>query len=114
MAFSPVEAVVAQGLADGMVRLWDITTRTELARVAHPAPITAVAFSADGRYLGSVGNGGTARVWTWRPSDLVEEACSRLRNLDEQGRWQRYLAEERCRHSCTSLALRGTVSDAPR
>jgi WD40 repeat protein len=56
--------LLAEGAADGRVRLWDLTTGKERSRVrTGQGRITALAFSADGRRLASAGGDTTLLIW---------------------------------------------------
>lgn len=64
MALSPDGHWVALGCKDGVVRLLAAATGAEvLALKGHKGPVTAVAFSRDGRLLASGGDDGTIHVW---------------------------------------------------
>jgi len=46
-----------------------------------------------------------ARVWLWRPEDLIAEACARLpRNLTRE-EWQQYIGDEPYRPTCPNLPV---------
>ena len=67
--------------------------------MTHRSFVTAVAFSPDGRYVVSGSWDGTARVWWWRPEDLIAEACRRLpRNLTPE-EWRQYVGPEAPYHA---------------
>jgi len=59
------------------------TLARPIARMTHnDGWVNAVAFSPDGRYALSADMGGNARVWLYRPDDLIAKACARVtRNL---------------------------------
>lgn len=61
--FSPDGRYVASGSDYGTVRVWEVATGKEVARMPHGDGVTSVAFSPDGRYVVSGSNDGTARVW---------------------------------------------------
>jgi hypothetical protein len=48
---------------DKAVRVWEVATRKEIARMIHDYFVEAVTFSADGKYVVSGSRDGTARVW---------------------------------------------------
>ncbi len=61
--------------------------------------VTAVTFSPDGRYVVSGSGDGTARVWWWRPKDLIADSCRRLlRNLTRE-EWRQYVGPEAPYHA---------------
>ena len=87
------------------VRVWETTTGREVARMRHGSDAVAVTFSPDERWVVSGGLDGTARVWLWRPEDLITEACAHLpRNLTlEEWRW--HLGDETYRPTCPNLPV---------
>jgi len=50
--------------ASGSARVWEAFTGKEIARMTYPGKVTDASFSADGKYVLSVG-GGIASVWEW-------------------------------------------------
>jgi WD40 repeat protein len=101
MAFSPDSKYLATStsLASGVTRVWSTADGTPQATMAipwtgHLLAATSISFSPDGKYLATSGADGT-RVWLWRESDVVEEACARV---DVKGlgkdEWPKYIGEE--------------------
>jgi WD40 repeat protein len=64
VAFSPDGRLLAAAGTDGVVRLSNLATGTELRRVGGPGDrLTGVAFSPDGRLLAASGTDADIRLW---------------------------------------------------
>jgi WD40 repeat protein len=62
--FTPDGAHLVSGGADGMVRVWDVASQTEIRTLrGHVGPVCDVACSPDGNRIASGGQDGTIRVW---------------------------------------------------
>lgn len=57
VAINPEGTILATGGSDAVVRLWDATTRKELAALRHDDPVTCLAFTPDGKTLAAGGRG---------------------------------------------------------
>lgn len=58
------DRLVATGHDDGTVRVWDLATQDQVAEFdAHRLPVSAVAFSADGKRLASAGEAKSITLW---------------------------------------------------
>jgi WD40 repeat protein len=66
VAFSPDGTRVATGSEDGLARVLDSRSGTELARLDHGGPVRAVAFSPDGTRVATGSEDGLARVFDAR------------------------------------------------
>ena len=62
VAFSPDGRTVATSSQDKTVRLWNLETRREVAVLRHPGIVHPLAFSPDGQWL-VTGGEGTIRFW---------------------------------------------------
>jgi WD40 repeat protein len=72
LAFSPDGHRLAAGCAGPVIRVWDTDTRTELATLrGHEVEVRDVAFSPDGRWLASAGDG-PVRIWDVTRGELVQ------------------------------------------
>ncbi len=64
VAFHPNGHLLASASADGVLKLWDVTTGALLKTVqAHNSTILCVVFSPDGETLATSGIDGTVRIW---------------------------------------------------
>ena len=64
LALSPDKSLVAAGVDDGTVRLWDTKNDWEMQSLTgHSEAVTSVDFTPDGATLISVGGDGTLRFW---------------------------------------------------
>lgn len=100
--FSPDGGFVVTSSVDRTVRVWDLADQVAVAQFSHDADVLAVRFSPDGKHVLSTGGRSdrTARLWLWRPADLIAEACARLsRNLTRE-EWAQYLGTEGYRETC--------------
>ncbi|MEU6098613.1 caspase family protein [Streptomyces sp. NPDC047079] len=81
IAFSPDNALVATGAADGTVRIWDSrTTKCLHALEAHTGDVFALGWLRDGRRLATIGADAATRVWDPADGELV----ATLLSLDEE------------------------------
>src|SRR5262249_49768732 len=62
VAFSPDGHAIAAGSDDGLLWLFDRTTRQAIQEMPHPQPVTAADYIADG-FLVPLAGDGTIRIW---------------------------------------------------
>ena len=100
--FSPNGKFLATASRDNTARIWEVNTGKEVTRIIHEDDVENLAFSPNGQFLVTSSNN-IVRVWIWRSTDLIKEACSRLtRNLTLE-EWQSYIGDEPYRPTCPNL-----------
>ena len=71
VAYSPDGCLIVAGGADGIVRLWDVATKSCVAKLeGHQNEIKGVAYSPDGEQVASCSDNGTIRLW-----DVASTSC---------------------------------------
>ena len=86
--------MLACGAGERIV-FWDIERRQSLGQAVAYSDgfVTSLAFSPDGRWLGSGGYDDSAIVWDLRPDMWLRQACAIAnRNLDER-EWKRLIGD---------------------
>ena len=64
VAFSPDGTTLASGSDDDTVKLWNISSRQQLATLkGNAGDVASVAFSPDGRALATANGDNTVRLW---------------------------------------------------
>jgi len=85
VAFSPDNRYVAAGGADGVVRVWDVQTKSEVRGLRGNTDwVTSVAFTPDGRYLasGAAEKDNTLRLFELPSLDSTTAAGGHLRAVN--------------------------------
>jgi WD40 repeat protein len=92
-------------VVDETAKIWDVGTGREVARYRHElGSLWDAGFSPDGAWLATASTDATARLWRWRPADLVAEACRRLPATMSESEWQNLVGRQvRRRHVCARL-----------
>jgi hypothetical protein len=88
-------------IGDNGVHIWElmisqdeVLSRQEVAEISGAS--TTPVFSQNGRYLAFASSSDAAiEVAHWRPDDLADDACARLRRNFTQDEWQQYLPDDR-------------------
>lgn len=75
IAFSPDGGVLASGHYDGLIRIWDMRTGTEILNFPTGAVVESLTFSSDGRLLASGGSfeDNLVRIWDAGNGELLRE-----------------------------------------
>ena len=64
LTFSPTDTLLASGISDANVRLWDVVSGENMATFqGHKKAVYSVAFSPDGHLLASGGDDGNLKLW---------------------------------------------------
>lgn len=91
VAFAPDGAYLATA-GRGPVRIWQLSSGAEVARLLDDAPVERLAFSDDGRYIATRAADGT-RSFLWQPQQLIDEACALLPRPLAPDTWRRLFPE---------------------
>ncbi len=103
--FSADNLYVAVTGARNTVRVWDVSAQTEVARIEDLPGVRSLSFSPGGKYLSTLHESGTLRMWLLRSEDLMAEACSRLtRNLTSE-EWRNSFGQEPYHATCPKLDI---------
>jgi WD40 repeat protein len=105
-AFSPDGRLLAQGLADHSISLWDVATGKQVGRlVGHQGPIQTVVFAPDGNTLATGSSDTTALVWDMKEAaKKVQPAVAELPISEVEPRWSE-LANADAAKSFTAIKL---------
>jgi WD40 repeat protein len=60
---------------NGVVRIWDMGSRNEIAQIESANAVRGIALSNDSRWLATLEDTGSIRLWLLAPGDLIEQAC---------------------------------------
>lgn len=76
VAFNPASTVIAAGMENGEIRLFDLTSRASSSReirrmTGHTGAVTAITFSPDGTLIASGGADKTLRIWNASTGEAV-------------------------------------------
>jgi len=83
---------LASGSQDGTVRVWDLASASAVKTLKHDAPVQAIAASADGKRLASVGGAAAAKLWNVESGQQVAELKGDLRKSLKAGELTRAAA----------------------
>ena len=88
-----------------VVRIWEVATQAEIARIEDAAELRELTFSPSGRYLATIGNKDISRVWLLQSADLIDVACARItRNLTRDER-RDYFGDTPYHATCPNIPI---------
>jgi len=113
VAFSPDGRYVISGDMDSDLRIWEIATGQVIAHFTYNIPTNFVTFGSHGEYL-AVTDKNTIYVWTWRPEDLLADACLRVTRNLTRAEWQQYIGATLPYHAvCPNLPIEPEPTPTP-
>ena len=89
----------------GVVRVWEIATQVEIARLEQLDDVRDLIFSPKARYVATVGQNDSLRIWLLDPADLLATACGRLSANLSPEEWRGYFGDKPYAATCTRLAI---------
>ena len=97
IAISPVGRTMATGGRDGLVKVWDLETGTELVTLTGATqPINSLTFSSDGSLLASGSTDDVVRVYTLDVGVLIEIGRSKVTRGFTDAECRQYLHTDGC------------------
>jgi WD40 repeat protein len=79
IAFEAGGTLAATAGRDRTIRIWEIPSGREIARIENTDPVEHLALSADSRWIAAL-SAGIVRLWLVQPDELIAQACARLRS----------------------------------
>lgn len=88
----------------GRVKVWEVATGQLVGGIPTATRITDLAFMPGNHLLATAGRDNRVTLWYWRPEDLIEQACSRLKRNLSKSEWRDFLGARPYRKTCPGIA----------
>ena len=101
VAFTP-DAAFGATTGRGPVRIWQLDTGAEVARLLDETPVESLAFSDDGRVL-ATRRADRTQTHFWQPRQMIGAACARLPRPLSPETWQRLFPDVAYVETCAAV-----------
>jgi WD40 repeat protein len=101
MAFSADSRYALISASDRIVRIWDLQSGTEVARIPLSSHASALGFTKDLRI--AIADSEHFAYYSWKPHDLIQELCQKVSRNLTKAEWRHYGSGEPYQKVCPGL-----------